>query len=189
MTPKKITLQEMVKNYRGSCELWKVKMTALCISEMGVPNRLWEELMQDLMIRVCQYRHKEITNVSEGAILRTKIRGRILDFLRHEKRLKNNLQELDEDNCDAFYTVEILQLCGEDSQDTLCRAVRSAVSHLNEHRQRICRLFMQGYSKRKTARILNVTWRDMEKEIAAIRDAFVSMGIMEIIYWRRENHT
>lgn len=188
MTHKKITLQEMVKNYRGSCESWKVKMTALSITEMGVPNRLWEELMQDLMIRVCQYHHKEITNVSEGIALRTKIRSRIRDFMRSERRLKNNFQELDEENCDAFYTVEILQLCGEDSQDTLCRAVRAAVSRLPEHRQRICRLFMQGYSKRKTARILNTTWRDMEKEIAAIRDAFVSMGIMEIIYWRWENN-
>jgi DNA-directed RNA polymerase specialized sigma24 family protein len=186
MKKDKALLSELVAGYKGSCEDWKIRLTAKTIVEMGIPVRHWEELMQDLMIRVSLYRYTPIQGIKESTALGTRLRSRIKDFMRKETRLERNIAELGKLRLDEKYTIDLLQLCGEGPVDTLRLAVRAAVARLDERQQRICHLFMQGYKKGKVAKLMGINWRELDCEVLSIRRQFVDMGIEDILIWREE---
>ena len=166
----KITLEELVRNYEGCCKLWKIKLAASSIVELGVPPQDWEDLMQEMMLWVSQFRYNpQVQTVSESTILGTRLRSRITDWKRKHLRLQNNKISYAEMSHPLTYTIDMLRLAGENPLKTLRRAVQTMVARLDYNLRRFCWMIMNGLSLHEIALALHIRWHEVRKRVAQIR--------------------
>ncbi len=183
----KITLEELVRNYKGCCELWKIKLAASSIVELGIPPQDWEDLMQEMMLWVASFRYNpQVHAASESTVLGTRIRSRIQNRKRAFGRRVQFDRRYHNLSHPLTYTVDMLYLIGESPRHTLCRAVLAAVAQLKNSLRRICWMLMNGMTLRAIARKLEVRFSEVFCRMQQIRRQFVDMGLEEIIEWRRK---
>lgn len=182
-----ITLEELVHNYEGCCELWKIKLTASSIVEMGISPREWEDIMQELMLWVAGFRYNpQIHTSSESTVLGTRIRSRIQNWRRACGRRVQSERRYRNLSLPVSYTVDLLRIFGEDPQTTLCRAVRAAVARLEWSLRRICWMIMNGMNPWQIAQLLKVRWSVIRGQVRQIRQQFTDMGLEAILKWREK---
>ncbi|MCD4824831.1 MAG: hypothetical protein K8S55_09490 [Phycisphaerae bacterium] len=161
-----ITLEELVSNYEGCCELWKIKIAASCIIEMGVPPCDWEDLMQEIMLWVTRFRYSpQIRAFSESTVLGTRIRSRIRNWKRAFGRRFRAKQRYGDLSHPESYTVDLLRLAGENPLKTLRRAVQTMVARLDDTLRRFCWMIMNGLTLREIALALHIRWHEVRKRV------------------------
>jgi DNA-directed RNA polymerase specialized sigma24 family protein len=184
MALKRITLEELIDNYTSCCELWKLRLAASSIVELGVHPNDWEDVMQEIVLLMLSHKRGRVEGVSEATVLGTRLRSRILNWKRSQARYRNALQRYAELSQPISYTIELLQLCGEKPRQTLARAVRGAVEQLEPPLRKVCWMFMNGLSVSGVAARCGVQRRAIYRKMESIRCRLIAMGVEEILDWR-----
>lgn len=174
-----MTEQELLQQYEGAFEQWKVTLALSRIKALGFPERDWPDLMQDLAVVILEFQYDP--NHDKGASEQTVLYAvislyllhRMRDLYRHRERFAEYLHSLGVRD-DGSYVgpdpcIETDYGLGPD--------VEHALSGLSRFDRAVAAGLAAGMSKAALARKLDCEWNTIQKATLRIGKCFGQFGL------------
>ncbi len=167
---------ELQKQYGSLFEEWKIDLMVSRLSEMGIPQDLWPDMMQQLAMELLKFQYDPDNpgQAGEKTVLFSFItlelqhlrRKRCRQQLRHEKYANIN----GPDDSAMEYSIHPTDFPYSDD-------IQPVVGTLGDFEKRVCDGLAKGLTKNEIAKKLDCNWRTVHKAVGRIRNHFRSNGI------------
>ena len=169
-------VRELYEHYSGGMEPWQIKLAIARLQHFNVPQRAWDDTMQELAIVVHQFQFDadKAHAATEETILCRRMDNCIRMLARSDRRWHKTHERLAE----LRHTEEDEQTPDEivDKREVVA-IVSEVLAQLPRELQDICQRLIDGQSPRRISNETGRAWDTIERQMRNVREMLAERGI------------